>query len=163
MLDANKTNLLNNFLNAISDTQMDLIFEEIGEGINLVFSHIVYFDKVRKTLSLQSEIQSQEEILEQLLSQKYSDMKVYKKLFNYFESTEGIVDFACQCLKSEWFNPNLPFFLISFLEKNGISESEFCFLMIISIKDDFIDYFINDINLEMWTLDMLKILIENND
>ncbi|AXK51070.1 hypothetical protein SALLE_v1c03960 [Spiroplasma alleghenense] len=152
------------FLNSLDDNTIDFVLEEITGAINLFLAFNIFSEQAKILLDKNRKDLNKLQIVKQeIFEESPTEMQIYKFVFNNFERPEDVVSFSQKAIESIWFNPNYPVIVLQYLSKNDINENDFSQLLIVSIKDDFINYFVNEVNIEDWKKEMISIIVENSD
>ncbi|QBQ07545.1 hypothetical protein SGLAD_v1c03460 [Spiroplasma gladiatoris] len=155
-----QANNISEFIDNLDDEIADKMFEELIAGMSLYFAILnfgeeidrVFEDEKNKDLSL-------EEKAKIIKSAPIGEEEIYASLMGWLSEEDKAQDFAEDCTESIAFNPEYPQVLLDKLKELEIEEADFSINLIVTFKDQFIDFFVNDIDIEEWKNDIIDALV----
>lgn len=152
---------ISNFINEAPEKIVNKMFEELFASLSVYFAGRIYkpyIDQIYGELSVKGF--SIEEISAEVKKNSVSEEKIYAMLMNDLTSSEEHLEiFAKDCVVSMLFNPEYPKEIIEQLNINELDEKDFSINLITSFSEEFVDFFINDSDIEEWKNNIIDYLV----
>ncbi|AKX34406.1 hypothetical protein SLITO_v1c07870 [Spiroplasma litorale] len=151
---------ISNFIDELPDETADKMFEELVAGMSSYFAILIFGEEIDKVYDdMKEQGKSIEEISEEVKKNTLEDEEIYSNLVGALQEEGDAEFFAEDCVQSISFNPEYPAEIIAKLNELDIEESDFSANLIINFRDQFIDFFVNDIDIVEWKNDIIDALV----
>ncbi|WP_339021526.1 hypothetical protein [Spiroplasma endosymbiont of Atherix ibis] len=160
-LQANK---ISEFIDSLPDETTDKMFEELIAGMSLYFAIVLFGEEIEKNYeALKLDGKSLEEIAKTVKETEIGEEEIYSALMGSLQEESDAKLFAEDCVQSIAFSPEYPEEIIVKLKELDIEINDFSMNLIITLKDEFIDFFVNDLDVEEWKSDIIDALVASWD
>ncbi|ASP28515.1 hypothetical protein SCORR_v1c07430 [Spiroplasma corruscae] len=151
---------ISSFIDDLPDEIADKMFEELVAGMSSYFAILIFGEEIEKVYDTSIEAgKSLEEISNEVKSNTLVGEEIYSNLVGSLQEEGDAEFFAEDCVQSISFNPEYPEVIVNKLKELGIEESDFSANLIINFRDQFIDFFTNDIDIDEWKNDIIDALV----
>ncbi|WP_339022419.1 hypothetical protein [Spiroplasma endosymbiont of Crioceris asparagi] len=156
--------VISNYLdNELTLEEMDGIFGELVSNICLYLATTMFGLEIHAIFTEGKESKTD---LDVIVSKAKNTIKINKEdikenLDTIFADEEKTETFAISCIESGVYEIELPEKLLSFLKQNDIEVDDFNIEMIISFKNEFYDFFMNEVDIEEWKNEIVETIIRN--
>ncbi|QGS51775.1 hypothetical protein [Spiroplasma tabanidicola] len=155
-----QANSISDFIDNLDDEIADKMFEELIAGMSLYFAILIFGEQIDNVFEdPANKDKSAEEKAKIIKSNSVNEEDVYAALMGALSEEEKAQDFAEDCVQSIAFNPEYPQVLLDKIKELEIEEQDFSWNLIVTFKDQFIDFFVNDLDIEEWKNDIIDALV----
>ncbi|AOG60255.1 hypothetical protein SHELI_v1c03000 [Spiroplasma helicoides] len=156
----NQADQISAYIDQLDDETADKIFEELIAGMSLFFAIWVFGEEIEKVFEdPENESKTTEEKAQLIKQVAIGEEEIYSSLMGALTEEDDASNFAEDCVQSIAFNPSYPQELLDELKKLEIEVSDFSANLIVTFKDQFIDFFVNDLDTEEWKNDIIDALV----
>ncbi|ARU91970.1 hypothetical protein SCLARK_001453 [Spiroplasma clarkii] len=153
---------ISDYLDNAADEVVDLMFEELISGMSVYFAVLLFGEEIEKAFENPANKELEPKAIAQIV--KKADIgkeEIFTTLLGALESEDNAIDFAEDCVESIAFNPSYPQPLLEKINELDIDSKEFSIELIITFRDQFIDFFSNDLDVLEWKNDIIDALVAN--
>jgi len=155
-----QANEISKYIDSLSDETADKMFEELIAGMSLYFAVVLFGEEIENVYEkLKESGSSLEDITKEVKANEVGEDEIYAALMGALEDENNAEDFAEDCVESIAFNPEYPEEIINKLKELEIEASDFSANLIVTFKDQFIDFFVNDLDVIEWKNDIIDALV----
>ncbi|AGR40988.1 hypothetical protein [Spiroplasma taiwanense] len=159
-----QANEISEFIDQLHDETADKMFEELIAGMSLYFAVVLFGEEIDKNYeSLIKEGKSIEEISTVVKNSELGEEEIYSALMGSLQEESDAENFAADCVQSIAFSPEYPQEVLKKLTELEIELSDFSANLIVTFKDQFIDFFVNDLDVIEWKNDIIDALVASWD
>ncbi|AUB31415.1 hypothetical protein [Spiroplasma floricola] len=159
-----QANKISEFIDNLPEEIADKMFEEFVANISLYFAIVLFGEEIDKNYeALKLDGKSLEEIAKVVKESEIGEEEIYSALMASLQEESDAELFAEDCVQSIAFSPELPEELLAKLKELDIDINDFAMNLIITLKDEFIDFFVNDLDVEEWKNDIIEALVASWD
>ncbi|AKU80052.1 hypothetical protein [Spiroplasma turonicum] len=151
---------ISNYIDELPDETADKMFEELVAGMSSYFAILIFGEEIDKLYDpMINEGKTLEEISSEVKKITLEGEEIYSNLVGSLQEEGDAEFFAEDCVQSISFNPEYPEVIVNKLKELEIEESDFSANLIINFRDQFIDFFLNDIDIDEWKSDIIDALV----
>ncbi|AHI52704.1 hypothetical protein [Spiroplasma culicicola] len=155
-----QANGISEFIDQLNDDIADKMFEELIAGMSLYFAVVIFGEDIDTVFeNPENKEKSTQEKANLVKQANIGKEEIYAALMGALKEENDAEDFAEDCVQSIAFNPEYPQEILSKLAELEIEESDFSANLIVTFKDQFIDFFVNDLDVEEWKEDIIEALV----
>ncbi|AUM62529.1 hypothetical protein [Spiroplasma monobiae] len=159
-----QANTISEFIDNLPDETADKMFEELIAGMSLYFAVVLFGEEIEKNYEpLKLDGKSLEEISRVVKENEIGEEEVYAALMGSLQEESDAELFAEDCVQSIAFSPEFPEEVLTKLNELEIDVNDFSMNLIVTLKDEFIDFFVNDLDIEEWKNDIIDALVASWD
>ncbi|QEH61679.1 hypothetical protein SCHIN_v1c04820 [Spiroplasma chinense] len=155
-----QANGISEFIDQLNDEIADKMFEELIAGMSLYFAVVIFGEEIDNVYeNPDNKGKSFQELADLVKAAPIGEEEIYAALMGALKEENNAEDFAEDCVQSIAFNPEYPAEIIAKLGELEIEEADFSANLIVTFKDQFIDFFVNDLDVEEWKTDIVEALV----
>ncbi|AGR41993.1 hypothetical protein [Spiroplasma diminutum] len=155
---------ISEFMDNLPEDIADKMFEELIAGMSLYFAIVLFGEEIEKNYEpLKLDGKSIEEIARVVKETEIGEEEVYSALMGSLQEESDAELFAEDCVQSIAFSPEYPQEVLAKLGELEIDLNDFSMNLIVTLKDEFIDFFVNDLDIIEWKNDIIDALVASWD
>lgn len=153
---------ISEYLDSAEEAVVDLMFEELISGMSVYFAVLLFGEEIEKTFENPENKELEPKAIAEIVKKvDIGKEEIFTTLMTALEDEENAFDFAEDCVESIAFNPDYPAPLLAKLSEWDIDVKDFSIELIITFRDQFIDFFSNDLDVIEWKNDIIDALVAN--
>ncbi|WP_339029427.1 MULTISPECIES: hypothetical protein [unclassified Spiroplasma] len=159
-----QANSISEYIDNLPDEIADKMFEELIAGMSLYFAIVLFGEEIEKNYEpLKLDGKPLEEIARVVKENEIGEEEVYSALMGSLQEESDAELFAEDCVQSIAFSPDFPKEVLEKLKELDIELNDFSMNLIVTLKDEFIDFFVNDLDIQEWKNDIIDALVASWD